>query len=130
MMAATMRVLWMVAGLVFTGLGIAGLVLPLMPGAVCLIVAAFCFAQGSPRLHDWLVNHRHLGPFIRDWRESGAISRPAKRAALGGMALSVVLAAAMGTPPVALAALAAVLVAAAIFVWTRPDRPARRPPGG
>lgn len=129
MMAATKRVLWIIAGLIFLVLGVAGLLLPLMPGAVCLIVAAFCFAQSSPRLHDWLVNHRHLGPFIRDWRESRAIARPAKRAAVAGMGLSVILAAATGAPPVALAALAALLVPAGIFVWTRPDRPADRPKG-
>ena len=126
MIAATKRVAWVVAGLIFTGLGIVGLALPLMPGAVCLIVAAFCFAQSSPRLHDWLVNHRHLGPFIRDWRDSGAISRPAKRAAVAGMGLSFVLAAALGTPPIGLSILAAVLVAAGIFVVTRPE--ARRGP--
>ncbi|HUF88293.1 MAG TPA: YbaN family protein [Thermohalobaculum sp.] len=121
MIGATKRTLWIITGLIFTGLGIVGLALPLMPGAVCLIVAAFCFAQGSPRLHDWLVNHRHLGPFIRDWRERRAISRPAKRAAIAGMGLSFVLTAALGVPPLALAALAAVLVASGIFVWTRPD---------
>lgn len=126
MIATTKRVLWVVAGLIFTGLGIAGLVLPLMPGTVFLIAAAYCFAQSSARLHDWLVNHRHLGPLIRDWRESGAISRPAKRAAVGGMAVSFVLAAALGTPLLGLSVLAAVLVAAALFVLTRPD--GRKPP--
>lgn len=127
MIGATKRVLWIVAGLLFTGLGLAGMVLPLMPGTVCLIVAAFCFAQSSPRLHDWLVNHRHLGPLIRDWRVSGAISRPAKRAALAGMALSFAAATAVGTPPLGLAVVAAVLVAAGIFVWTRPDAPGKPP---
>ncbi len=127
MIGATKRVLWIVAGLLFTGLGLAGLVLPLMPGTVCLIVAAFCFAQSSPRLHDWLVNHRHLGPLIHDWRVSGAISRPAKRAALAGMALSVAVAAVVGTPPLGLAVVAAVLVGAGIFVWTRPDAPGKPP---
>ena len=135
MIAATKRALWVVAGLVFTGLGIIGLFLPLMPGALCLIIAAFCFAQSSPRLHDWLVNHPRLGPFIRDWRDSRAISRPAKRAAIAGMVLSFVLAAAVGTPPIGLAILAAVLGAASIFVLTRPDGGAtppapRRGPGG
>ena len=127
MIATTKRMLWVIAGLVFTGLGLAGLFLPLMPGTVCLIVAAYCFAQSSPRLHDWLVNHRHLGPLIRDWRESQAISRPAKRAAIAGMGLSIVAAAALGTPPIGLSILAAVLVAAAIYVLTRPDAP-RGPP--
>ena len=127
MIAATKRAVWALAGLIFTGLGIAGLLLPLMPGTVCLVVAAFCFAQSSPRLHDWLVNHRHLGPLIHDWRVNRAISRPAKRAAVAGMGLSFVLAAAVGTPPIGLSILAAVLVAAGIFVVTRPEAK-RRPP--
>lgn len=126
MMASTKRALWALAGVIFTGLGIVGLALPLVPGAVCLIIATYCFAQSSQRLHDWLVNHPRLGPFIRDWRERQAISRPAKRAAVGGMALSFVIAAALGTPPLGLSIIAAVLVASAIFVMTRPD--ARRKP--
>jgi hypothetical protein len=127
MIESTKRTLWIVAGLIFTGLGIVGLALPLMPGAVCLILAAFCFAQSSPRLHDWLVNHRHLGPLIRDWHQSRAISRPAKRAAVAGMVLSFVSTAVLGAPPIALSVLGAVLVASGIFVWTRPDAP-RKPP--
>ena len=128
MIHATKRLLWVVAGLVFTVLGLLGLFLPLMPGTVSLIIAAFCFARSSPRLHDWLVNHRHMGPYIRDWRDSRAISRPAKVAAVTGMTLSLALAAAAGTPPIGLAVLAAVLIASAIYVVTRPDRQ-RQPPG-
>ena len=34
--------------------------------------------QGSPRLYNWLLNHRHFGPYIRNFRENKAIPLRAK----------------------------------------------------
>jgi uncharacterized membrane protein YbaN (DUF454 family) len=92
-----MRILWLAAGLFFTALGIIGAFLPVMPTTVFLLVATACFARSSPRLHGWLVNHPTFGPPIRNWNENGAISRGAKRLAIGTMtavfALSLIIAA-------------------------------------
>ena len=59
-----MRWLWIGAGSVCLGIGVAGTVLPLVPTTPMLLLAAFCFARSSERLHDWLVNHPTLGPPI------------------------------------------------------------------
>ena len=72
------RALYLVLGLGFTGLGIAGAFLPLLPTTVFLILAAGCFARSSPRLEAWILGHRRFGPLVRAWRENGAIPRKAK----------------------------------------------------
>ena len=65
------RPLLFALGWIFTALGVAGLVLPLMPGTVFLILAAWCFSRSSPRFEAWLVGHPKLGPHVLRWRETG-----------------------------------------------------------
>ncbi|RHK27832.1 DUF454 domain-containing protein [Bacteroides xylanisolvens] len=36
------------------------------------------YFKGSPRLYNWLLNHRHFGPYIRNFRENKAIPLRAK----------------------------------------------------
>jgi uncharacterized membrane protein YbaN (DUF454 family) len=116
------RPLLSVAGWVFTGLGVIGLILPLIPGTVFLILAAWCFSQSSPRFEAWLLGHPRLGPHIRRWRDTGAIGRRAKYVACGSMVLSFALIAATDAPPIALWVAGAGLIAAASYVASRPER--------
>jgi hypothetical protein len=118
------RALWLVGGLVALALGIVGAVLPLLPTTPFVILAAFCFARSSPRLHRWLATHRLFGPMIENWARHGAIPRNAKRLALAMMAGAFALSLWMGLPWQVLAIQAVTLLGAATFVWTRPDPPA------
>ncbi|MFC7051360.1 YbaN family protein [Hansschlegelia quercus] len=116
------RWLWLAAGMVCVGLGIVGLILPVMPGTVFLIMAAACFARGSPRLESWLLNHPRLGPSVVAWRRDGAIPPRAKLMASAGMALSLVIVSVSGAPPIAIFSSAVLIGAGAIYVATRPSR--------
>lgn len=117
------RLVLMALGFVCVGLGILGLILPVMPGVVFLILAAACFARSSPRVEAWLIAHPHLGPPIVTWRRTGAIPRHAKRAAILGMGASFVFVTLTGAPPIALVSTAALMLASAAYILTRPDGP-------
>jgi uncharacterized membrane protein YbaN (DUF454 family) len=117
------RILWTAIGLLATGCGIAGLVLPLVPTTPFLLLAAFAFARSSPRLHDWLVNHPRLGPPIADWRAHRAISRRTKVITAGIMAATLALSIAAGVRSEILVVQALIFGAVAVFVLTRPDVP-------
>lgn len=118
-----LRLAWLAAGWTLTALGVVGLVLPVMPGTVFLILAAACFARGSPRLEAWLVNHPRLGPTVKAWRRDRAIPVRAKIAAFAGMTLSIVLVSLSGAPPIAFWSTVALIAAGAVYVGTRPSRP-------
>lgn len=60
-------------GLVAVGLGLLGMFLPLLPTTPFLLLAAALFFRSSPRLYAWLLGHRTLGPYIRNFREHKAI---------------------------------------------------------
>lgn len=49
------------------GLGAAGILLPILPTTPFLLLAAFCFARSSERLHRYLVNHRVFGTYISNY---------------------------------------------------------------
>jgi len=118
------RAIWVIGGWLSFALGMIGVVLPLLPTVPFMLLAAFCFARGSERFHDWLVNHRRFGPAIRDWHESGAISRKGKIAAVVAIALSFGVSLTVGVGLAILAVQAAVLLGVLVFILTRPDGPA------
>ena len=70
---AAMKSLLAVLGVVSLSLGVAGIFLPLLPTTPFLLLAAWAFVRSSPRLYAWLINHPHLGEYIRNFRENRAI---------------------------------------------------------
>ncbi len=113
--------LWTCAGLMSLGLGILGIFLPLLPTTPLVLLAAFCFGKGSPRLQSWLLSHPRFGPMIHDWREKGAIPRRGKIAAIAAMLAALSLSLALGLSFVLIAIQALCMMGAAAFILTRPD---------
>ena len=123
------RALWLTFGLCSFAVGILGIFLPLLPTTPLMLLAAFCFARGSQRLHDWLTRHPRFGPPIEAWRRHGAISRNAKQFSLLGMLLVLLVSLALSVPWEVLGIQAVVLVAVAVFILTRPLPPDQRDGG-
>lgn len=100
-----------------------GAALPLLPTVPFMLLAAFCFARGSEKVHRWLVFHPRFGPAIRDWRAHGAISRDGKRWAVVGILASFTVSFILDVSPTILAVQAATLGCVAWFVLSRPEGP-------
>jgi uncharacterized membrane protein YbaN (DUF454 family) len=81
---------WMLisAGMICVGLGALGILLPGLPTTPFLLVAAYCFARSSEHFHDWLLNHRWFGSYVRNFEEGRGMTRPAKATTLLVMWLS------------------------------------------
>lgn len=59
--------LLLAVGFLSLALGAAGIFLPILPTTPFLLLAAFCFARSSQRMHEYLVNHRVFGTYISNY---------------------------------------------------------------
>ena len=66
------------AGTAFVSLALGGLFVPLLPTIPFLLLAAWCYSRSSSDLYRRLLEHRVLGPILRDWNESRSVSPKAK----------------------------------------------------
>jgi uncharacterized membrane protein YbaN (DUF454 family) len=86
---------WIALGTMMVGIGGVGVVIPVLPTTPFLLVAAFCYARGSKRLHDQLLNSRYLGAYIRAYERKEDLGWEGVAATLAilwaGMLVSLVL---------------------------------------
>jgi uncharacterized membrane protein YbaN (DUF454 family) len=80
-----------VAGYIALGLGVAGIVTPLLPHTPFFLLAAYCFAQGSPRMHHWMRTNRITGASVTAWETNKALPRKTKVVAIATTILSMAL---------------------------------------
>ncbi|MFW6138291.1 MAG: YbaN family protein [Spirochaetota bacterium] len=66
------------AGSVSVGIGVLGIFLPLLPTTPFLLVAGFCYARSSGRLHRWLLSNRVFGSYIKNYLEKREIPKGAR----------------------------------------------------
>lgn len=67
------RVVCAVIGTVALGLGVVGIVVPVLPTTPFLLLAAACYARASTRLYTWLLGQPALGPIVAEWRSSRSL---------------------------------------------------------
>jgi len=65
--------LLIVIGSLFVGLGVIGIVVPLLPTTPFLLLAAACYIRSSKRLYHWLMNNKLFGRYIKDYREGRGV---------------------------------------------------------
>jgi uncharacterized membrane protein YbaN (DUF454 family) len=65
------KALFIIGGFVLLALGVAGIVLPVLPATPFLLGASFCFMKGSARLYKWIMANRFFGPRIERIRGAG-----------------------------------------------------------
>lgn len=80
-----MKTICIVLGTVSLALGIIGIFVPLLPTTPFLLLTAALYFKGSPRLYQWLLNHKCFGTYIRNFREEKAIPLRAKVVSLSLM---------------------------------------------
>lgn len=64
------KILWLIIGFLAMGIGMIGVVLPVLPTTPFLLLASFCLAKGSDKFHKWFVGtklyKKHLDSFVKN----------------------------------------------------------------
>jgi uncharacterized membrane protein YbaN (DUF454 family) len=115
------RVVYAALGFLFLAIGIAGYVVPVLPGTVFLLIAAGLFFKSSERMYFWVLNNRRFGPTVRAYRAGYGIRRKVKAYAITLMLLSVGLSIVFAVDGAAIRLFLAALAAfGTAFILTRP----------
>ncbi|MBI5404313.1 MAG: YbaN family protein [Ignavibacteriae bacterium] len=63
------RYLWIFFGFLMVAMGILGAVLPVIPGTIFFIIAAFCFAKSSEKFYKMLIHNKYVGQHLQNYLE-------------------------------------------------------------
>ena len=67
-----------VVGLATLAVGVAGFIVPGLPGVPFLLVAAWAFSMSNERLYRWMMTNRWFGSMLSDYRAGLGIPRRIK----------------------------------------------------
>ena len=113
---------WLLAYLSLV-LGIIGIALPVLPTVPFILLSAYAASRGSRRLHAWLLAHAVMGPMIRDWHATGAVSRNAKWLATMMMAATAAMLFVVSPRWCLAAGVSTMMALVATWLWVRPEPP-------
>lgn len=114
---------WWLLAYVSLILGIIGIALPVLPTVPFVLLSAYAASRGSRRLHDWLLAHPVMGPMIRNWHATGAVSRNAKWLATTMMAATAVILFLFSPRWWLAAGVSTMMALVATWLWLRPEPP-------
>ena len=114
------RILYLLAGHLFFGLGAIGMVLPVLPTTVFWIAAAACYLKNSPEKYRYLASKKYVGKVIVNYLEHGIIGATDKKAAILGMLISSMLLLALPMDEMTRMLSLIGILTAAVYVLTRP----------
>ncbi len=73
-----MKIIYIIIGLIATGLGFIGAFLPGLPTVPFLLLASFCFAKGSRRFDRWFKSTKLYKNHLEDFQKNRSMSLKAK----------------------------------------------------
>lgn len=118
-----MRTVYLILGCALLPIGIAGIIMPVLPGFVFLLLATACFARSSPQFEAWMLSHPWFGESLRIWREEGSIRRKHKVYSVGMIVISAFMGILLSPAPVVVKTLLALAgVWACRYIVSRPTR--------
>ena len=72
------KIIYVILGAVALALGALGAVLPLLPSVPLLLLAIFCFARSSERLHRWFVGTKLYRDNLESYVKGQGMTRKTK----------------------------------------------------
>lgn len=123
----SIRLLIMALGWLWVGIAFVGVAIPGIPTTGPIILAAFLFSKSSSRFDNWLVKNRLFGSIVRDWRAGEGFTTKVKIGAVITIALSFGFSTLFFlNSGYARIIMWSIALAVAVFVVTRPTKPATK----
>ena len=72
------KILYIILGCIGLGLGAVGAAVPMLPAFPFLMLAAFCFARSSEKLHSWFVGTKLYRDNLADFAAGRGMTKKAK----------------------------------------------------
>ena len=88
-MAQVKKIMFIFCGSIAIGLGILGILLPLLPTTPFLLLGATCYLRSSNKLYQWLINNKWLGSYIKNYYEGNGITLKTKIVSISLLWLSI-----------------------------------------
>ncbi len=89
--------LFVIVGTIALGIGVVGIIIPVLPTTPFLLLAAICYMRGSQRLYNALLRNRFVGTYIRNYLEGRGMSLKMKIWTLSLLWVAIVCTAALAT---------------------------------
>ena len=89
---------WLMLGLLLSGIGLIGIVVPGLPTTPIMILAAACFFRSSERLYNWVIENKYYGHHVKNFREGRGMPKKAKFMAIVTMWVFVSISVFFGIP--------------------------------
>ncbi len=109
------RRLLVIAGTISMAVGIIGIFVPILPTTPFLLLAAVCYMKGSNRLHQWMLNNRLFGAYIKSYIQGRGMPLSIKILTILLLWISIGVTVAFGVQHIALRAVL-VLIAVGVTV--------------
>lgn len=120
--AGPVRLVYLALGWLFFGLGMLGVVLPVLPTTPFLLLTLWAFSRSSIRWHQWLYQHRIFGPALQRWHQHRIIPLHAKVIIVVTMSASLIyLIGFSRIPPLVVWLSASIMLVVASYLLTRPS---------
>jgi len=93
-----LRIVWLSMGMIFTGLGMVGIIVPGLPTTIFMILAAGCFFRSSTKMYHWVVGHPLFGDQVLRFRKGEGMPKKAKYLSIVTMWTFIMFAVFIGLP--------------------------------
>jgi uncharacterized protein len=76
------KYLFLILGTLSLGIGMIGVLLPVLPTTPFLLIASFFYLRSSKRMYNWMLNHKVFGSYIYCYMKHRGVSQKAKEGTL------------------------------------------------
>ena len=74
----SIKILFVIAGVIFAGIGTIGILLPILPATPFYMLSAVCFSKGSERFQKWLTSTKLYKKHLESYSRNRSMTAKAK----------------------------------------------------